>query len=489
MNPRDKIQVAFAATIKTLLFVGVTAASLLPMAVYGQAPPKVTGQEAYEIGMEAYVYFYPLVTMDVTRRVMTNVPAGVKPGLGPMGAFQHLRAFPSAEFRQVVRPNFDTLYSVAWLDLTKEPIIISVPDTGGRYYILPMLDMWSDVFAVPGKRTTGTGAARFAIVSQGWTGKLPAGAERIDAPTPYVWIIARTQTNGTSDYAAVNKVQDGYQVTPLSQWGKPAVPPVFKADPSVDMKTPPLDQVNKMPAKQYFAYAAELTKLHPPHVTDWSTVARLKRIGIEPGKSLDWDSLGSETQSALTRAAADGLKAMYAKAPTLAKVVDGWQMNTDTMGVYGNHYLKRAIVALVGLGANQPNDAIYPLNISDGDGEPLRGENNYLIHFDKGKLPPVEAFWSITMYDADGFQVANPINRFAIGDRDKLKFNSDGSLDIYIQHEKPGAEKESNWLPAPSSGMLGITMRLYAPKAPAIYGRWTPPPVQRLNEKVDVLPQ
>ena len=439
--------------------------------------------------MEAYVYFYPLVTMDVTRRVMTNVPAGAKAGLGPMGTFQHMRTFPSAEFREVVRPNFDTLYSVAWLDLTKEPMIITVPDTAGRYYLLPMIDMWSDVFAVPGKRTSGTGAANFAVVSQGWTGKLPTGVERIEAPTPYVWIIARTQTNGPADYAAVNKVQDGYQVVPLSQWGRSPVPPVFKADPSVDMKTPPLDQGNKMKAKAYFNYAAELMKLHPPHITDWSTVARLKRIGIEPGKSFAWDSLGSETQDALTRAAAAGLKAMYAKMPTMAGVVNGWQMNTDTMGVYGNYYLKRAIVALAGLGANQPNDAIYPLNISDGDGKPLRGENSYVIHFDKEKLPPVEAFWSITMYDADGFQVANPINRFAIGDRDALKFNSDGSLDIYIQNENPGAEKEANWLPAPASGALGITMRLYAPKAAAIYGRWTPPQVQRLNEKVDALPQ
>ncbi len=482
MISRDRFHVAFAATLKATLFVVAIAGLLLPMAVYGQTPAKATGQEAY-------VYFYPLVSMDVTRRVMTNVQTGVKPGLGPMGAFQHLRTFPSVEFREVVRPNFDTLYSVAWLDLTKEPMIVSVPDTAGRYYLLPMLDMWSDVFAVPGKRTSGTGAARFAVVPQGWTGKLPAGVERIDAPTPFVWIIARTQTNGPSDYAAVNKVQDGFQVTPLSQWGKPPVAPAFKADPSVDMKTPPLDQVNKMPAKAYFTYAAELMKLHPPHVTDWSTIARLKRIGIEPGKSLAWDGLGSETQDALTRAAAAGLKAMYAKMPSMASVVDGWQMNTDTMGVYGNYYLKRAIVALVGLGANQPNDAIYPLNISDSDGKPLRGENNYVIHFDKEKLPPVEAFWSITMYDADGFQVANPINRFAIGDRDKLKFNSDGSLDIYIQHERPGAEKDANWLPAPSSGILGITMRLYAPKAPAIYGRWTPPAVQCTNDRADALPQ
>ncbi len=456
-----------------------------PAATEGAESP---AGESYQIGMEAYVYFYPLVTMDVTRRQLTNIEAGKMPARGPMNTFSHMRAYPEAEFKEVVRPNFDTLYSAAWLDLTKEPIIVSVPDTGGRYYLLPLLDMWSDVFAVPGKRTSGTTAAHFAVVAPGWKGALPLGVEMIQAPTPYVWIIGRTQTNGPSDYAAVHIIQDGFRVTPLSQWGKAPATVSFKADPSVDMKTPPLDQVNKMPPKAYFTYAAELMKVHPPHITDWSMIARLKRIGIEPGKSLAWDSLDPSVQDALTRAAADALKAMYAKVPSLARVVDGWQMNTDTMGVYGNYYLKRAIVAMVGLGANQPDDAVYPLNTADADGKPLRGENRYVLHFDKEELPPAEAFWSLTMYDADGFQVANPINRFAIGDRDPLTFNPDGSLDLYVQHESPGADKEANWLPAPERGTLGITLRLYAPRAAAIYGRWTPPPVQRLNAAAELLP-
>lgn len=388
-----------------------------------------------------------------------------------------------------MRPNFDTLYSTAWLDLSKEPIIVSVPDTGGRYYLLPMMDMWSDVFAVPGKRTSGTRAADYAVVAPGWTGKLPDGIEMIQAPTPYVWMIGRTQTNGPSDYEAVHKIQDGFRLTPLSQWGKAPVPVAFNADPSVDMKTPPLDQVNKMPANVYFPYAAELMEVHPPHLTDWSMLARLKRIGIEPGKSLDWGNLDPAVQGALTRASNDALKAMYAKAPTLARVVDGWQMNTDTMGVYGNHYFKRAIVAMVGLGANQCDDAVYPLNLGDANGKPLQGENKYVLHFGKEQLPPADAFWSLTMYDASGFQVANRINRYAIGDRDKLTFNRDGSLDLYIQHETPGPELESNWLPSPASGTLGITLRLYAPRASAIYGRWTPPPVQQVVERAESLPQ
>lgn len=332
-----------------------------------------TTQEAYEIGLEAFVYFYPLVTIDVTRRQAINTEAGKIPMFGPMNTFSHARAFPTADFKTVVRPNFDTLYSSAWLDLTKEPMVVSAPDTEDRYYLLPMLDMWSDVFAVPGKRTSGTKAGNFAVVPPGWQGQLPSGVDKIQAPTPYVWVIGRTQTNGPEDYAAVNKVQDGYTITPLSQWGKAPRPVHAVIDPSVDMKTPPLDQVNKMPAAAYFKYAAELTKLHPPHVTDWSTIARLKRIGIEPGKSFDYEKLDPGVQQALSKAASDGLKAMYAKLPTFARVVNGWQMNTDTMGVYGDYYLKRAAVAMVGLGANQPEDAIYPLNVADADGKPLVG--------------------------------------------------------------------------------------------------------------------
>ena len=448
----------------------------------------ITAQEAYEIGVEAYVYFYPAVTIEVTRRIATNVEAGKITMFGPMNTFSHARAFPTADFKAVVRPNFDTLYSSAWLDLTKEPMVISAPDTDGRYYLLPMLDMWTDVFAVPGKRTSGTKAGNFAVVPPGWHGQLPAGIQKIQAPTFYVWIIGRTQTNGPKDYAAVHKIQDGYTVTPLSQWGKAPQPVHATVDPSVDMKTPPLDQVNKMPAAAYFKYAAEIVKLQPPHLTDWSILARLKRIGIEPGKSFDYERLDPSVQQALDKAVADGLKSMYSKLPTFARVVNGWQMNTDTMGVYGDYYLKRAAVAMIGLGANQPEDAIYPINITDADGKPLLGQHNYVEHFAKDELPPVSAFWSVTMYDGAGFQVANSINRFAIGDRDELRYNSDGSLDLYIQHDDPGGDKTSNWLPSLASGTLGVTMRLYAPKPQALDGRWNPPAIKRVGG-ADPLPQ
>jgi len=443
-----------------------------------------TEQEAYEIGVEAYVYFYPLVTMDVTRRVTTNIEAGKIPGFGPMNTFHHIRAFPDADFKTVVRPNFDTLYSSVWLDLTKEPVVVSAPDTDGRFYLLPMIDMWTDVFAVPGKRTSGTKPGNFAVVPPGWQGHLPSGVQKIQSPTPYVWIIGRTQTNGPKDYAAVAKVQDGYTATPLSRWGKAPTPAKAVIDSSVDMKTPPLDQVNKMPAGAYFKYAAELMKLHPPHLTDWSTIARLERIGIEPGKTFEFEALDPSVRQALVKAAADGLKAMLAQLPTLARVVNGWQMLTDTMGVYGDYYMKRAIIAMGGLGANQPQDAIYPNNLGDANGKPLTGKSKYVLHFDKDELPPVDAFWSVTMYDEAGFQVANSINRFAIGDRDDLKYNSDGSLDLYIQNENPGPDKESNWLPSPATGTLAAMLRLYAPKAQALDGRWSIPAIRQVGAAV-----
>jgi hypothetical protein len=217
--------------------------ALAPMAMAQGAPPAITEQEAHAIGVDVYVYLYSLVTMDVTRKQLTNVEPGKGNLGGPMNAFANAQAFPAADFKAVVRPNFDTLYSSAYLDLTKEPMVVSVPDTGGRYYLLPMLDMWSDVFASPGWRTPGTQAGNFVVVPQGWRPdlrnrliekfKLPNETQRIDAPTPYVWIIGRTKTDGPPDYDAVHKIQAGFKITPLSEWGKPPKPVEVKIDPSV----------------------------------------------------------------------------------------------------------------------------------------------------------------------------------------------------------------------------------------------------------------
>jgi hypothetical protein len=246
------------------------------------------------------------------------------------------------------------------------------------------------------------------------------------------------------------------------------------------MKTPPKIQVDTMDAGKFFAYAAELLKVSPPHMTDQPIIAVMKRIGIEVGKSFDLDKVDSSVKKALERVPQGAQNLMRWKVPTLARVVNGWSMNTDTMGVYGNYYLKRAIVAQLGLGANLPEDAIYPMNLGDESGKPLDGASKYTIHFDKATIPPANAFWSITLYDEEGFQVANNLNRFAVSSWMPFNYNSDGSLDLYFQNESPVAEKEANWLPAPK-GPFNLCMRLYAPKSEALTGKWNPPPIVKVQ--------
>jgi len=432
------------------------------------------------IALQSYLYTYPLVLMDVTRRQMTNAPAGQFPGRGPMMQFTHMRKFPTADFKEVVRPNFDTLYSLAWLDLRKEPVILSVPEVKDRFYMLPLLDMWTDVFAVIGTYGTGTQAGHYAITLPGWKGKLPSGVTRIESPTPFVWILGRTQTNGPKDYAYIHKIQDSYRLTPLSAWGGKVVPAPFKKDPTVDDKTPPLRQVARMTGKEYFTYAMKLMAVNPPHITDMVMVSRMMRVGLTP-ENFDFDKLPKATQEALNHAAKTAQAEMKRYTSKLGETVNGWQVVTKSIGVYGNDYLQRATIALIGLGANPYEQAIYPLNLTDADGKVPQGGKKYVIHFKKDEIPPVDAFWSLTMYDAEGFQVANKLNRFAIGDRDKLTYNKDGSLDIYIQPMSPGKHKESNWLPSPAKGTLGMTLRLYAPRQSVLDGTWKPPVVREVR--------
>jgi len=466
----------------TALVIGLLVSPVLLLTARAQTA--VTEQEAHAIGVDAYVYLYPLITMDITRKQLTNTDKGF--GRGPMNVFHNVPAYPPASDKSVVRTNYDTLYSITYLDLLKEPVVVSVPDTAGRFYILPMLDMWTDVFASAGSRTTGTQAANFLVTPPGWRPelrdrfidelKLPKNTQRIDAPTPYVWIIGRTKTDGPADYEAVRKIQAGFNVTPLSDWGKTPRPVEFKVDPSVDMKTPPREQVDTMAVGRFFAYAAELMGQQPPHITDQPILAQMKKLGIEPGKPFDITKVDPIIAKGLDTAPEAGQKLMDWKLPTIARVVNGWSMNTDTMGVYGNYYLKRAIVTRLGLGANLPEDAIYPLNLADETGKPLDGSNKYTIHFDKGSTPPVNAFWSITMYDPEGNAYRNNLDRQAVSSWMPFVFNADGSLDVYFQNENPGKNKEANWLPSPKGG-FNLTMRMYSPKAEALTGRWNPPPI------------
>lgn len=438
-----------------------------------------------EIAKEVYQYAYPIVLMDATMRQSTAVPnATTVAGRAPVNQFAYFRSYPAADAKDVVRFNFDTLYSFAWVDLSNGPMILSVPDTDGRYYLVPTLDMWTDVFSSIGSRTTGTAAGHFAYVPPGWQGTLPEDVARINAPTSTIWVMGRVQTNGPSDYDNVHKIQDGLKLTPLGQWGKSdAPPPESPVDASVDTKTPPLVQVEKMTGVEFFTRFAELVKKYPPHPNDYPILFRMRALGLEPGQSWDAGKLDASTTAIINESAKEALGDVtdYLKRGGGGRHVNGWNILTDNMGTYGTSYLQRALVALAGLGANLPADAIYPAAFVDGEGTPLDGSNKYVLHFEKGQTPPADSFWSLTMYDDQGFQVPNPINRFAIGDRDKLKYNEDGSLDIYIQADSPGADKESNWLPSPKSGAIGPTLRIYSPRTEVLNGLWSPPPFKRVE--------
>jgi hypothetical protein len=287
-----------------------------------------------------------------------------------------------------------------------------------------------------------------------------------------VWVIGRTQTNGPGDYAAVRAFQDGMRITEL---GQPAGP---TADPITDLDAEPLRLVNAMTAVEFFTTAARCLKTIRPHSTDYSQLARIALLGIVPGHPFDANRFDSAQQAEIEAGAAYARESLIAAPARQGVDANGWVVLTQPMGVYGNDYFRRAMIALVGLGANPAEDAIYPLLVADSDGRPTVGDIDYNVHFKADQLPPVDAFWSITMYDTEGFQVANSLNRFAIGDRDPLLYNDDGSLDIHLSRTDPGGRRTTNWLPAPS-GPVGITMRLYAPRPSALDRTWTPPPITR----------
>jgi hypothetical protein len=394
-----------------------------------------------------------------------------------MNQFAHVRAFPDASFTDVVRPNADTLYSSLWYDVSSEPLVINVPDSGGRYYLLPMLDMWTDVWASPGTRTTGNAAQTFAIAGPSWQGSLPQNVTLLRSPTSIGWLIGRTQTNGKDDYAAVHKFQDGLTATPLGQWGKPYTPAKGQMNPQQSMEAPD-EQVKNMDAATFFALFAEASKANPPHANDYPILHRMQRIGLAPGQDFDMEKAPPAVKAALERAPTE-VDALIEGGHQLGTSINGWTHIASPIGTYGTDYLKRAQVAHFGLGANVREDAIYPSTDSDADDEPFDSAEAYVIRIPKDDLPPANAFWSITLYNDQQFFADNPIDRYAIGSRDKLNVAPDGSIEIYIQRSSPGPAREANWLPAPDQGPFDLTIRLYWPQPAALDGSWAPPPVER----------
>lgn len=453
--------------------------STMSRAELGELLGIAEGFEDFALATDAYIYGYPLVTMEMTRRVITNVaaPVGTR---APMGQIIKLRKYPDASFKDVTAPNADTLYTTAFFDVGKEPWVLSIPDMKGRYALFPMLDGWTNVFQVPGKRTTGTAAQTYAITAPGWKGTLPAGVKEYKSPTNIVWLLGRIYCTGTpEDYAAVHKLQDECKLVPLSSYGKPYTPPAGTVDPSQDMKMAVREQVNRMDAAAYFTLLCKLMKDNPPAAADAPQLAKFASIGIVPGKDFDASKLKADFVKRVPEIANDRIMLQF-KINKNMKDENGWGFTTAT-GIYGTDYLMRALITAIGLGANRPQDAVYPTSQKDAEGKKYNGANKYVMRFPKGQLPPAQGFWSVTMYNAAYFFVENPINRYSISARENLKSNPDGSTDLYIQKDSPGKDKESNWLPAPAGDFV-LMMRLYWPseKNPSIInGSWKIPPVKK----------
>lgn len=468
--------------ILLVLFIIVGTAAIGCVPRENPVPQTVSLQEAQQIAYDATVYSFPLVIMDLTRQVFTAVPAPNANG-SPANQFGNKKVFPDATFVNVVNPNADTLYSSAWVDTGKEPIIISLPDTQGRYYLMPMLNYWTDSFASPGSRTTGTGSGNFAITGPNWSGKLPVGITEMKSSTRWVWIVGRIACTGPSDYQNVSKLQDQLKLTPLSAWGNNYMPPAnVPVDPSANPKVSPLNQLLALDAANYFNFVCQLMVENPPYQADTPLLDRMAKIGIKAG--VDYKSYFAGLDDGVKSAIQTGYQSALTVIPAggMGTIKNGWQLSYDT-GNYGTNYVLRAAIAYRGLGANLIDDAFYASAATSSDGAKFSSTNKYVIHFDKDGIPPVNGFWSLSMYNEKILFAANPINRYCLGslsDPPLLK-NPDGSIDIYIQRDSPDSARMPNWLPTPASGGFSLTLRLYWPQKPVIDRSWAPPAAQPLK--------
>ena len=445
----------------------------------------ITDVEASEIAVDAWLFGYPLVTMELTRRAMTRVarPEGKQ---APMGQWAHVRTYAPPEVHAVPAPNIDTLYTMAWVDLSGEPYVLGIPDANGRFYMLPVLDAWTNVCAGFGTRVTGGGAQAYALTGPGWNGALPAGTVRCPCPTNIVWLLGRVDCRGTpAEYAAAHAFQDGLRLVPLSAFGpggRSRSPSPGGSGAADDDSISIRDRINAMDPADYFALMAALMKQNPPTAEDVPMLRRMAKIGMVAGRDFNLATAEPMVAQALREAPRLGFSRLVAHGKSASVEANGWSWFVK-LGRYGTDYLHRAFTAAIGVGANLPEDAVYPVSETGADGEPLDGAHRYILHFERGNTPPVNGFWTLALYDGQYFFAPNSAGRYTIGSRDRFRFNADGSLDIHIAHDPPTAGWESNWLPAPR-GAFVLMLRLYWARTdtPSILdGTWQPPGVRRVR--------
>lgn len=458
-----------AALVAAVVFLPSPARAILPAAPSGT-------DETAALAVEAYAYAYPLVLTELARR--TALASGAV-----ANRFTHQRTLADAATVDPLRPNPDVLQSTLWFDVAAEPLVVAIPDAGDHWWDLPMFDAWMEVFATPGPRTSGGGAQTWAIVAPGWSGTLPPGVGRIEAPTPTGWIAARIATHDASEYDAVHRFQDGLVATPLGSYGKPAAA-TTAASPTAVASAPPsaAAQILRLSTNEFFAIFTALTKTNRPHAQDWSILQRMARIGIAPGAPFAPDRLPADAAAVVQQTPRTAGQVLFDAWKRSGTRLNGWRSLLTPMGAYGTDYRRRQVVAYSAFGAETSDDVYFLTTIAGADGQPLESSERYVLHFEPDMLPPVQSFWSLAMYDDQNHLPGGTRPRLAIGSRDPLVKNPDGSLDVLVQAKPPAADRLANWLPPPAEGRFSMTLRLYRAGTSALDGFWMPPAVTRVGE-------
>lgn len=438
--------------------------------------------EKIVLGAEGYLYGLPLVLMDLTRSESIHRHA-------PENQLRRARQTPTAAFREVVRPTVDLLYTSAFIDLDPGPWVLRLPPNPDHFEVFSLLDAWTDVYAAPGTRSHGGAGGSYLLAGPRWQGQVPAGMTLLRGDTRMAWLIGRTQVKGEQDLPRVHALQDGVSLERLGAAtgaGAASVAASASASPAsrdATADTPlrqgeaPVEQLRQMKTRAFFERLATLMVDNPPRAADRPMVMKLARLGLAPGQPPAWGWLDAGSV-ALGRWIADLQVRRELAKPR--DTLQGWQTPPDLLGRYGSAYNIRAVVALVGLGANLPEDAIYPSTRADAEGQALDGSRRYRIRFAPGQLPPARAFWSVTAYGADDFLQDLPLDRHAVGSRDALTPNADGSVDLLVQAEPPPPSQRGNWLPVRAGERFNLTARLYWPEEAALRGAWRMPAVERL---------
>ena len=416
-----------------------------------------------------YLYGYPMVMMDHTRAIMINSSLD---GRDRVNRLIHSQSFPDHNFRKVVLPNVDTLYSIAWLDLDEQPMVLSVPPISDRFYVMPLMDMWTNVYASVGTLTHGQQAVELMIAGPNWQGQVPDGLEFVRSPTKSNWLIGRIEAAAGDDIDTVARIQSQLKLATLSQWQQGHIQSAINADTNAS-RHESVAEIARMSTEQYLTRLVSLLERegYPSEELELVQQIRALKSGIEQS----WFS------RKMTSLAFDLLKSRLMQSLEARKANEnGWLVQRDGIGRYGSDYAFRTAVAIIGLGALPPEQAVYPNTVLDSQGQPLHGDNKYKIVFPHEQLPPVDGFWSLSVYDQQGFFIANEINRYAVSDKHTLLFEADGSLEILIQAEKP-VKENINWLPAPKKGFR-LVMRLYLPREEFLNGDWRLPIVQTISK-------